>query len=140
MRFLGYLHKCGWRVTYRSRKKDDSKSAVSPKLAENLKHTAQPTGSLTVWNLSFLGSSVDLSFFKAAQFAPACLVCESSKPLVYLSMSLLFIYSWKGSGLVNLVGFRDFLKLFLSVYFLSRELFSGWKVFNFRWPKQPERH
>jgi hypothetical protein len=61
-------------ATYRSR--NDSKLAVSLKptpawvtaqKAGHLEHTAQPGSRSMGWRLSFLGCSVDLSLFQAAQ-------------------------------------------------------------------------
>ena len=71
--------------------------------------TTQPAGSSTDWRASFpIDSVIGLNLFQAADW-----VSESSMQLDLFTLS--------GSILVNLVGFREFLKLFWVVYFLVKE-------------------
>lgn len=91
-----------------------------------LKHTAQPAGSSPAWRVSFAGDSVDLSLFQVSQLisasfrlldlSPYSLQLGSAKN--HSPQSFLFL-SLGGRSLLNLVNFRDFLKLFLALYFLS---------------------
>lgn len=64
-------------------------------------------------HLSIPGCSVVLGLFQAAGLI--LLVC-----LLWEWLSATFtVYSWRGRGLVSLVSFMDFQKLFWFVYFLS---------------------
>lgn len=120
-------------VTYRSR--NDPKTAASAKSTPAWvdssqswvpEHTAQPAGSSPAWRVSFAGDSVDLSLFQVSQLisasfrlldlSPYSLQLGSSKN--HSPQSFLFL-SLGGRSLLNLVNFRDFLKLFLALYFLS---------------------
>ena len=116
-------------VTYRSR--NNSQTAALPKptpaqvtahIAGNLEHAAQPAGSSTSWRVSFPSDKAGVNLFQAAglvsvflDFNPATILGLSEKMLGHLYWLLL---GWR--GLVNLVSFRDFLKLFRAIYFLFK--------------------
>lgn len=95
----------------------------------NLQHTAQPAGSSTGRRLFFPGTSVGLRLFQAFGLvfassrwlswsllllgARACLRVSFVGWILWEWLSEIFIvYSWSGRSLVNLIGFRDFLKIF----------------------------
>ena len=120
-----YLQEHGWGVTYRSR--NDTWTALSPKptpalgqlmKARNLEHPAQPEGNSENWRVSFLSDSVGLNLFQVAWLVtassrqlvwPQSLLCSLTGLRVNPGPSLLL--TQVGRGLVNLVSFRDFLKL-----------------------------
>jgi len=75
----------------------------------NLKHPAQPASHSTSWNLPFQATAL-----------PSIGLWESENHLLLL-LSLCCLCSfccllWQGRGWMNLVSFRDFLKLFFIVY------------------------
>lgn len=83
----------------------------------NLEHTAQPTESSTGWRVPFSGDS-GLNFFQEVCLVFVSLGSWSECHLVaWLHFSdrdsqVLLLILMSGKGLVSLVSFRDFLKLF----------------------------
>jgi hypothetical protein len=86
--------------------------------ARNLENTAQPEGNSENWKVSFLSDSVGLNLFQVAWLVtassrqlvwPQSLLCSLTGLRVNLGPS--FLLTQVGRGLVNLVSFRDFLKL-----------------------------
>ena len=94
--------------------------------AGNLQCPAQPAGGTIGWIVSLAGSSSALSLLLLGISASLCFFqvagLLSLHILVHLSLSKqssLLMHSWRGTDLVNLLYFRDFLKVFWVVYFLS---------------------
>jgi hypothetical protein len=116
--------------------------------AGNLEHTAQPAGHSTGWRVALPGPLLVSASSKVAQLVSASsrqLVWSQSlgslsplKVSVQLSFCLwerdshLLLLTLAGRGLVNLVHFRDFLKLFELFTSLLKELPCKMECFNLR--------
>ena len=147
---LELLLQYGWEVTYRSR--NDSKTAASPKptpscmtthTIRNLEYTKQPTGSSTDYRVFIPGASMSLNLFQSAEcfrffwqlawshgllYSLVCLSLPCSSASFHLKRSLFLLFNLAGRELVNLVIFRDSLRLFWVVTFLLKELPVWWKA------------
>lgn len=75
----------------------------------NLGLTVQPDGSSAFW--SVLSSFLVFFLFFSGPFSWFLPLLGNSK-CVRVTLSSLYIYAWEKRGLVNLISFRDFLKVF----------------------------
>lgn len=107
-------------VIYQNRHDKDSCITKSPlhhgfplTKAGNLERTAKVSGCSFGLQSVLSGRPVGLSHFCACQWTWLSSRQFSWSEIVF-QKSLLLIYAWVESGLVNLISFRDFLKLFLT--------------------------
>lgn len=116
----GFLQEQKWLKNIWITKAHSSISDNAQKLG-NLEHITLCTGSSTGWRVSFPGSSVTLNLCQVAPLGSG--LSGSWLGLSHLSLVCsivplrLLLFTLAGRGLVNLLSFRDFLKLFWVVYF-----------------------